>query len=315
MDIKEIVQNSLSYPFSDWKRFLVLGVLIVITYLDIRDPFLEWIPLSTTNIAMGLSIIIQFVIVLIVTGYLFEIVKSSLDCELKLPKFDSGLNMFINGIKVSIINIFYLIPIVLLIIVFLTLYPSNIGLIPKIIIQNNTSNIFEMLSKFVIYLDFGFWSDIPIIYLAIVYPLIGISIAHMADNHDKLISAFKFRQIFNKISNIGWKKFIVWYLVIGLLYLAIYIGSALILKFSTYITGHYEVIGPYALYLLYIILIVPFLFIYFSRAVALIYTSADKNYLECEKCGGNYELKPGESLEDFEECECGGKLKYHSSHM
>ena len=33
-------------------------------------------------------------------------------------------------------------------------------------------------------------------------------------------------------------------------------------------------------------------------------------YLICDKCGGYYELLPGESPEDYEECECGGKLKY-----
>jgi ribosomal protein L40E len=33
-------------------------------------------------------------------------------------------------------------------------------------------------------------------------------------------------------------------------------------------------------------------------------------YLVCDKCGGYYELKPGESASDFEECSCGGKLRY-----
>nr|WP_319372831.1 hypothetical protein [uncultured Methanobacterium sp.] len=32
-------------------------------------------------------------------------------------------------------------------------------------------------------------------------------------------------------------------------------------------------------------------------------------YLKCEKCGGYYELQKGESPNDFETCECGGKLK------
>ena len=32
-------------------------------------------------------------------------------------------------------------------------------------------------------------------------------------------------------------------------------------------------------------------------------------YLMCEKCGGYYKLKPGESSKDFEKCNCGGKLK------
>ncbi len=33
------------------------------------------------------------------------------------------------------------------------------------------------------------------------------------------------------------------------------------------------------------------------------------SYLICDKCGGYYELKPGESPENFtDKCECGGKL-------
>jgi hypothetical protein len=34
-------------------------------------------------------------------------------------------------------------------------------------------------------------------------------------------------------------------------------------------------------------------------------------YLVCNKCNGYYQLQPGESPEDFEECQCGGKLKYY----
>lgn len=33
-------------------------------------------------------------------------------------------------------------------------------------------------------------------------------------------------------------------------------------------------------------------------------------YLKCEECNGTYELKEGESPEDFGTCECGGKLNY-----
>ena len=33
-------------------------------------------------------------------------------------------------------------------------------------------------------------------------------------------------------------------------------------------------------------------------------------YLICEECGGYYKLQPGEYLEDFDRCQCGGRLKY-----
>lgn len=38
-------------------------------------------------------------------------------------------------------------------------------------------------------------------------------------------------------------------------------------------------------------------------------TDAGK-YIVCENCGGYYQLKKGESLDDFESCHCGGELKY-----
>ena len=36
-------------------------------------------------------------------------------------------------------------------------------------------------------------------------------------------------------------------------------------------------------------------------------------YLICDKCGGYYELHEDESPDDFESCECGGKLRYVES--
>ncbi len=37
-------------------------------------------------------------------------------------------------------------------------------------------------------------------------------------------------------------------------------------------------------------------------------------YLECQKCGGIYELQEGESPEDYDVCHCGGEIEYHHSH-
>ena len=40
---------------------------------------------------------------------------------------------------------------------------------------------------------------------------------------------------------------------------------------------------------------------------------AENGYLVCEKCGGYYKLQPDESPDDFEQCQCGGKLEYHDT--
>jgi hypothetical protein len=36
-------------------------------------------------------------------------------------------------------------------------------------------------------------------------------------------------------------------------------------------------------------------------------------YMVCEKCGGYYQLQEGESPDDFDLCQCGGKLEYKES--
>lgn len=38
---------------------------------------------------------------------------------------------------------------------------------------------------------------------------------------------------------------------------------------------------------------------------------SEVGHLICEDCGGYYRLKAEESPDDFECCECGGKLKYY----
>ncbi|WP_414468886.1 DUF1616 domain-containing protein [Methanobacterium sp. ACI-7] len=51
-----------------------------------------------------------------------------------------------------------------------------------------------------------------------------------------------------------------------------------------------------------------------SFTVIMAYTSPKRrktnNYIKCSNCNGYYQLKEGESLNDFEKCKCGGELEY-----
>ena len=38
--------------------------------------------------------------------------------------------------------------------------------------------------------------------------------------------------------------------------------------------------------------------------------TGNKGFLFCSECNGYYELQEGESIDDFESCECGNKLEY-----
>jgi hypothetical protein len=271
MKINEIVRDSLRYPFSDWKKFLVFGIILVISSLNVYY-FRSIIPLSL-NVVIGISAIFGFIMEFLILGYLFRIVKSSLEDMVKLPEFDSWMGMFINGIKVFLVSIVYFIPVILIILVFMVLLSSDVGTILNII-EFYPSSVVNLIFNMLFYLKSGIWWLISILYMIIVLPILQVAVAHMAYNDSKLGSAFKFREILNKISNIGWKNFIVWYVVIGFIYLLIYIGGKIILKYFGFLIHLYLGIEIQSfLVLLDLLIIIPFIYTYLQRAVALFYKS------------------------------------------
>jgi Protein of unknown function (DUF4013) len=116
MNISEIIKDSLRYPLTDWKKYLILGILILIVTTFINGPFI------VPNL-----IIIGYIIGFFVIGYLFRIIKSSLNGNDVLPKFYNWGEMFSDGVKVLIVGIVYSIPAILIILIFNVLYsPSSL---------------------------------------------------------------------------------------------------------------------------------------------------------------------------------------------
>lgn len=303
MNIKQIVRDSLRYPLLDWKKFLFFGILIVIS-----ETSLNYFTNILSNISIPLLVVINFILIVLVDGYYFKIVKSSLNNVLKPPEFDDWKFMFINGVKISFVYIIYLIPLILIIISFLILFPSTIVTAIKII-EYHPLSAGKMIQYMFWYLTGGIWSYIGTLYLIIVYPIMNVAVAHMACHDSKIGTAFKFREIFNKIDEIGWKDLVIWYIVVEIIVFAISMMGYLIRLFVVMVLQFGININP-ILGILELLIIVPYYAMFFARALALFYISGDQKYLICEKCGGYYELQSGESPEDFQECECGGKLKY-----
>lgn len=267
MNIGEIVKDSIKYPLSDLKKLLILG--IIVSFSSTSGITIISILLGEINVAfISLLVIIELIIGLLVKGYLFRIIKSSLDGVAELPQFNTWIDMFKDGIKVLIVSIVYLIPAILIILIFAALSPSILGIIgshPSIIEGNILSTIVRILTN----LGAGIWSFIAILYLIIIIPISYIAIANMAYNDSKLAAAFKFIEILNKISNIGWSKLIVWYIMLGLIYLAInYIGR-IILVISSLLTIY--IVGL----VLISLILAPYFYIYLNRSVALLYKSEE----------------------------------------
>ena len=264
MGISEIVKDSLRYPFSDWKKILVLGFIIMISslsYIFIRYGH------NLTNVLDFL--VIGIIIGLLVEGYLFRIIKSSLNGMEKLPKFKRWNMMFKDGFKVIIINTIYSIPAILIVLIAMAVYiASNPVFINYIILFLLSSGPVDTALELIRISNHTTWHIllylVPL-YILIIYPIIKIAVATMADNDSKLKSAFKIKSIFNKIGNIGWINLLKWYITTFVIYFILFIIGEVILSL---IFGS-NMVGKLLLYLI----IAPYLIIFVNRSTALIYTS------------------------------------------
>lgn len=249
MNVGEIIKDSLKYPLSDWKKFLFLGILFVITDLDvIAGQFIG---------NMALIMLLSFVTLpfwLISYGYIFRIIKLSLTGENKLPAFNNWKNMFIDGLKVFIT---FIIPFIIYSLVFVILYVNK--LIPFT----------------------GIWQTIVL--YAIIIPIVFIAITNKAYYENKSSSAsifkiFKVREILEKISLKGWNNFTKWYIITAIIFLVINSIFMLLNTFIGLIYPIYEPLKftPLLLDMIDALIITPYAYIFLSRSIGLFYIANEE---------------------------------------
>jgi hypothetical protein len=260
MDLGGIVEDAVKYPFSDWKKILLLGILTMISSIGVAMVFIGSL-LGIKNVLVTIIIfILAYVLIgFFVSGYNFRIIKTSINGAQKIPEFKSWVEMFIDGIKVSLVFIFYSLPAILIVIFAgISVYPILHGLTT----DPSSANIYTILtviSAVILFL-------IALLYIIIILPLNYMAVAYMADNDSKFSFAFRFREILDKIGSIGWGNLIIWYLVIGTIYMLITImGSVL--------TGVFSILTPFFGIIVTSLFITPYLNMYLNRSIAMIYIS------------------------------------------
>jgi hypothetical protein len=267
MNIGEIVEKSLNYPLSDWKKVVIYGIIGLFTTTAVFRGFFALNGLTNPGLIIIL-VLIELLVSIYFTGYFLKIIKLSLLGAKTLPKFDSVKEKFSDGIKVFIVGLVYMIPIILTISIIAILSSSALVVIVNHAINNgfNLQNIIEILLS----LGIGIRLLAALLYMIIVLPLFIVSLVHMADNNDELKAAFKYREILTKINQIGWLNLILWYLISGFTFLTILIGlGTIILVIFSFI--HNIDIGG----LLISVVLVPYLYMYFAKSAALFYINPD----------------------------------------
>lgn len=271
MEISQIIKDAVKYPFLDWKKLLILGVLIVMGSITL------FFKLGTTNnvllvFSVGLVLLTGF----LVNGYIYRIIKSSLDGVDKLPEFDEWKAMFTDGFKIFIIFIAYL-TVPTIIISFLILlsigldfssfeqsYTSLVGngLNPLIFLSSGILQGLENI--FVISFDVvSFPFPFVLSYVILIMPIFFVAIANMA-YEGEFKDAFRLIEILEIIRDIGWIKLIKWYTLTVTIFLTLFIIDDVI-SYLLFLLN-----SPSVSIILNLILI-PYIYIFYGRAIALFY--------------------------------------------
>ena len=213
---------------------------------SIKYPSTSWGKVLILGIIMIASILI--VPIFLVYGYMFRIIKATLAGLDELPEFDEIGEMFVDGLKVFVVAIVYAIPVYII--------AAILGLI---IGGSTTSTSLSMDPTMMWALFFGY---LVYIIIAVIIGLIEvIAIANMAYYNGDLGAAFRFSEILDYIARIGWGKYIATYLVIAIVaFIGFFIG---ILTF-------FILIGIILLPLI----IAPYIAMFGSRAIALLFIDA-----------------------------------------
>jgi hypothetical protein len=260
MDLGGIIGDAVGYPFSDWKKILILGILAMISSLGTAMLFIgTLLGIKNVVVIILLFIIGYFIFGFLIDGYNFKIIKMSLSDVRELPEFNNWVEMFLDGIKVSVVFIVYIIP-AILIITFagLSVLPTLESLVsnPSAIDLNI---ILSILSATILVL-------ITILYIIIILPINYMAIAHMADNNSKFRAAFRFHDIIDKIGRIGWGNLIIWYIVTGTIYIIITVIGSII-------TTIFSILNPIIGIVISSLIVSPYLYMYINRSIALFYLS------------------------------------------
>jgi hypothetical protein len=242
--ILDIYKDSLEYSLQDGKTLLKLGLMMLFSFLVVP--------------------------IFLVLGYSYRVLDTAthgmINGDEKLPPFDDLISMFVDGLKVFLVKFVYLI-IPILIFALFSLVSGGLSGLNKGV-GNGIMTIGIIIS---------------IILAIILYFLSIMAVANMVAENGSIKDAFNFKGIFQIITNIGWLRYVGFYLgliiimivisaVIGFIITMAWILLGVIGQFiSTFGAGIGFIIGLIIALLVYLFFVTPYLTIFENRAVGLIY--------------------------------------------
>jgi hypothetical protein len=239
--ILDIYKDALEYSAKDWKTLVILGVIALFSFL-LLPAFL-------------------------ITGYNYRVINNAVHGIINgrdpLPEFNDIIDMFVDGVKVVIVQIVYLIIPVIIFFIFA-------------IIAGNLS---------------GFASAAVMVIGCLLTLVVGIAsclmcqmgLCHMVYHEGAFSKAFEFREIKEVIDEIGWFECILTYigLIIIVFVISVVVTTLIGIIFALFgVSGAFLGVDPSGILLLgtfinstiAMFIVGPYLSIFASRSMGLLYT-------------------------------------------
>ena len=239
--ILDIYKDALEYSAKDWTKLVILGVICLFSFL--------------------------FLPIFLVTGYNYRVINNAVHGVINgrdpLPEFNDLIDMFIDGVKVVIVQIAYLLVPMIIFIIFAIIAGNLNGF------ASSALMVVGCLITFVVFV--------------VAELMVQMGMCHMAYNDGAFSKAFALREIKEVIDEIGWFSCIATF--IGLIIITVVISfvvTAIIgIIFTAFgVSGAVLGADPGGIFIfgalinsaVTMFIVGPYLSIFNSRAIGLLYT-------------------------------------------
>lgn len=254
MKTKEIFKDSITFPFSNLKRFLTLGFILLFSPIIIPT--------------------------ILAQGYAIRIIRNTSQGRREMPEFKNWVDMFIDGLKYLIVNIVYTIPGGVL--VYIAIMISTFTTISDIMLSSSQLNqTATMYSGSYLSMDYTslIHGTLPMILITLGVILFGLSYLIQMIAIPRMVyknrvgAAFEFKEIYKEIRLLGWNK----YLICGVFLAVISVLSMLSSMFLPHLLIKYGAVGYLVTIVIIPLIFDSFFYNFTGRFMGLIYPGEVEN--------------------------------------
>ena len=298
MSLAKIFKDSIHYPFSDWSKLIILGILLFIP--SIVAVITQQFP---SAILAFLTAILLIIVGFVVEGYSISVIKDTIEGSNAIPDFE-WTNNFISGLKLFVIEIVYTIGLAIVFAIVLWVTGGFKLLNSMVNINATTSAVPVVASNIAPMMNYNLTasgvpaaasnmtsianptintvsttipSASPLLFVGLILVLIVaivamfflvISTCRLAKT-GSIKEGLSWSGIIGDIKVIGVGKLVAWYILLIIIAIILAFIAAIVLA----ILGFIPVVGAIIAAIVLAFIITPFFTLFSARATGLIYVN------------------------------------------